>query len=223
MLGRFRRALDEALSKLESRTGSAEEDVARLLAAMREELIETKARLPELEALLERQQRQREAEKKRAEDCVRRATQAEEIGDAETVRVAERFARQHLERVAVLERKIEATKADIEFNRREASEMSRQLKEAIARRDALAIQSRRARAVEDLRGSGYEAFDAFDRAAERSERASDLDDARRELDRDLDPAARDATDLRDLGRRDREADAEELLEELKRRMGVDDE
>lgn len=220
MFGRVRRALEDALSRLESRTGSAEEDVDRLLASMREELIEAKTRIPEQEALAERYERERAVEKRKAEDCVRRASQAEKIGDAETVRVAERFARQHLERVAVLERKIEATEAEIEFGRREIRDMMAQLKDARARRDALAIQARRARGTERVRGSRPEAFDAFDRVADRTERASDLDDARRELDRELDPVARDATELRDLGRRDREADAEFMLDELKRRMGV---
>ena len=193
----------------------------RLLASMREELVEARARIPEQEALLERYERQRVAEKRKAEECVRRASQAQEIGDTETVRVAERFARQHLERVAVLERKIEATEADLEFNRREVREMTAQLKEARARRDAIAIQARRARGTERVRGSGYEAFDAFDRVVERTERASDLDVARRELDRELGGGHAGLADAPDP-RVDPEENAEFLLRELKRRMGVED-
>lgn len=221
MFGRLRQALEDALDRLDARFGpEAGEDVERILAAMREELIETKARIPELEALLERHERQRAAEKRRAEDCVRRASQAERIGDAETVEVAERFARQHLERVAVLERKIEATRADIAFHRSEAKEMAEQLRDAMARRDALGIQARRARAIERGQEAG-EAASAFDSMMDRADRDAEVEAARRALDLDLEPAARDATSVRDFEGLDREANAERLLRELKRRMGVD--
>lgn len=221
MFGRLRQALEDALDRLDARFGpDAGEDVERILAAMREELIETKARIPELEGLLERHERQRAAEKRRAEDCVRRASQAERIGDTETVEVAERFARQHLERVAVLERKIEATRADIAYHRSEAKEMAEQLRDAMARRDALGIQARRARAIERGQEAG-EAASAFDRMMDRTDRDAEVEAARRALDLDLEPAARDATEVRDFAGLDREANAERLLRELKRRMGVD--
>lgn len=226
MFERLKRALDDALAKLEGSAGAGE-DVRRLLAAMREELVEAKARIPELESHLAALERERADEKRRAEDCVRRAAQAEAIDDRETVEVAERFARQHLGRVAVLERKVEAARSELAYQREEVARMTSQLKDALARKDALEIQARRARSIEDLRGAGLGAFEAFDEVAERVSRGSDVEAAERELDRELDPgrewrprsegsARPRSSELEGL---DREARAEELLEELKRRMG----
>lgn len=227
MFKRLKRALDDALSELESRFGPGPEaDVDRLLAAMREELVETKARIPELESQLEGLEREKRAEEKRAEDCVRRAGQAAEIGDAETVEVAERFAKKHLARVGVLEQKIESTRSEIAFTEQQAAQMSEQLKSALKRKDAIGIQARRAKAIDDLRGGGDDAFDAFDRAADRIGREDDVDAARRELDEELGgPRRPSLSDLRDptLEREVRERRAEEMLEELKRRMGTEGE
>lgn len=225
MFGKLRRALDEALSKLEARSGAGpEEEIDRMLAAMREELVETKARIPELEALIESLERRRDEERRRAEDCVRRAGQAERAGDAETVEVAERFARRHLARVEVLERKVETAEAELALRRREAAEMTEQLKQASARRDALGIQARRARTVE-RRAEGLSGPAAeFDRIVDRIERPSDVAEAERELDRELglapEPPPPGSNDLEELNR---EARAEELLRELKRRMAGDEE
>lgn len=225
MFRRLRQALDDALSRLEARIGpGAEEDIDRLLAAMREELVETKARIPELEELVETLRRRRDDERKRAEDCVRRAGQAERVGDAETVEVAERFARQHLARVHVLEQKIEAARAELALKREEVEEMTSQLKDAMTRRDALGIQARRARAVDRTAGAGSDAVSEFDRLAERIERPSDVEAAERELDRELglEPGAGRPGSDPGLDAMDREARADELLRELKRRMDVQD-
>ena len=58
--------------------------------------------------------------------------------------------------------------------------------------------------------------------AERVSRETDVDSARQELDRDLDPLASESIP-RDYQseRARREADAEEMLRELKRRMRMD--
>ena len=75
--------------------------------------------------------------------------------------------------------------------------------------------------IEDLEDAPFDPglVDAFDRMAEKMEGAGDVEAAARELDLDLDP-------LSEPPRRDyasekamREAHAEDLLEELKRRMG----
>lgn len=227
MFRKLRQALDDALSKLEGRAGSAPEaEIRRLLAAMREELVETKARIPELQALIESFERRRAEERLRAEDCVRRAGQAERAGDTETVEVAERFAKRHLAHVEVLEQKLEAAGAELALKRQEVENMTVQLKEALARRDALAIQTRRAQAIDELAGAGSGAAAEFDRIVERMERPVDLEAAERELDRELglspEPATGGAGGPDGLGVEDREARAEELLRELKRRMGVED-
>lgn len=220
MFDRMKRMLDQAMDRLEAKfEGISDDDVDRLIGAMREELVETKLRIPELEALMKSQLRQADEEKEKAEVADRRARKAEEIGDAETVEVARRFEAQHRQRMEVLVMKAEATRAELLQHRDEVEQMTAQLKEAIARRDSLGIQARRAKAVEG-RASRYDAADAFDRMAERVEGAADLDDATREVDEALDPLLderfkRDPT----LDRAHREAEAERMLRELKRRMG----
>jgi len=222
MFGRIKRMLDQALDHLESKIDDvSDDDVDRLLRAMRDELVETKARLPELEALLRSQIAQADREKEQAAVADRRAAQAEGIGDTETVDVARRFAAQHRQRLEVLVMKAETTRVEILQTRDEVGQMTEQLKEAMTRRDSLGVQQRRAKAIEN-RASRFDSVDAFDRMAEKVEGASDVDDARRELDRELDPLSepppRDYHTEREL----REANAEDMLRELKRRMGVDE-
>ena len=225
LLGMFRkvkRLLDQALDSLEEKLeGVSDDDVDRLIGAMRDELVETKTRIPDLEAHLESLLHQADREKAEAEDCQRRAEQAETIGDAETLEVARRFEGQHRHRLEVLVMKAEATRAEILQHRDEVEQMTSQLKDAMTRRDTIGVQSRRAKAIES-RTAGFDAVDEFDRMAERVSRESDVDSARQELDEELDPLASrpSRTDYRP-DRAQREADAEEMLRELKRRMGMD--
>jgi len=111
------------------------------------------------------------------------------------------------------------------LKRREAEEMTGQLKEAITNRGALAAQARRAKTIESTRGvSGHKVLDEFDRLADRTERGFEVDDAEKELDREM-AGEKPIPDWNDADRRfdrsEREADAEAMLEELKRRMGMD--
>ena len=68
-------------------------------------------------------------------------------------------------------------------------------------------------------------IDEFDRAADRMDRGADVSDAVEELDRELEPDSGPREDWESVERRydkaEREADAERLLRELKRRMGMD--
>jgi len=221
MFRRFKRALDEALEKI----GITEEDVDQLLDAMRDELIDTKAQIPQMESHIEALEREGVRERDRIEDCVRRASQAEAIGDQETMEVAVRFAEQHRSRLHVAEQKLEAAQAELVLKRREAEEMTGQLKEAIKNRGALAAQARRAKTIESTRGvSGHKVIDEFDRMADRTERGLDVDDAEKELDREMagEEAAPDWKDVeRRYDRTEREAEADAMLEEMKRRMGMD--
>ncbi len=222
MFRKVKRLLDQALDNLESKLdGVSDDDIDRLIRAMRDELVETKTRIPELEAHLESLLLQADREKERAEDCERRAVQAEKIGDTETLDVARRFEAQHRHRLEVLVMKAEATRAEVLQHKDEVEQMTSQLKEAMARRDSIGVQARRAKAIE-TRTSGFDAVDEFDRMAERVGRESDVDSARRELDEELDPLA--SRPYRRDYRSDktqREAEAEEMLRELKRRMGMD--
>jgi len=190
MFRRIKRLLDQTLDHLESMIDDVtDDDVDRLIRAMRDELVQTKARIPELETLLASLIARADEQKAKAEACDRRAAQALEIGDAETQEVAERFAGQHRQRLEVLVMKAETTRQEILQHRDEAEQMTEQLKDAMARRDTIGIQQRRARAIEN-KTSRFDSVDAFDRMADRMEGAADVDDAARELDLELDPLRR---------------------------------
>ena len=146
MIRKLKRKLDRLLSSLEDRAGAdPREDITRLLAGMREELIDAKATIPQLEKQIESYGKLREREIQRAADAERRGKQAAEIGDDETVEVAARFELKHLSRAQVLEQKTEAAVAELAMQRRNVNEMTAQLKSAMKNRDALAAQARRAR------------------------------------------------------------------------------
>ncbi len=223
MFRKLKEALDSALSALESRSGGgAGGDLHKLLAAMREELIESKARLPELEQQIRSLQGARARELESAEDCHRRAQQALAIDDQETVEVALQFEARHRTRVEVCDQKIEAAEAELALQRQTVSDMTAQLKAAMARSESLEIQARRAGATESLRGSGHSSVDEFDRMAEAIGREDDLGAARREVDLELDEKGEaDGAYGEPEGPIDPEELAELQLRELKRRMARD--
>jgi phage shock protein A len=225
MFKKLRQALDDALSSLEERMGgTSEEDVERLIHAMREELVEAKTRLPELERQVKGMEARRRAELKRAEDAVRRADQADKIGDMETVEVAVRFAEQHKSRAEMLLQKREAAEAELHLKRVEIEEMTRQLKSARSQKDALLMRERRAKTSQRLNEASGSAGKAFDRFEDDLTRDADLAAAREEVERDLggdDPELEAEFD--DLGARRFEFEGDELLEKLKRKMKDDGE
>ena len=227
MFKKLKDAIESAFAALESRSGdSTREDVEKLLDGMRKELVETKARIPVLEEQIEKLRLAQDREVKKADDCHRRAVQAQEIGDDETVEVALRFEAKHRVAVDVWVQKLEAAEAELGMQRQTVAEMTEQLKEARSRSEILDIRARRAGATGRMR-SGYSSVDEFDRLASEIERGDDLGAAARAVEHELDPMY-DAEDSdRDPGRTaarpslSKEELAELQLEELKRRMEKD--
>ena len=218
MFKKLRQMVDDALDRMEARQGGiSEDDIDRVIHAMREELVETRARISELDGHLQSQLRRAEDERDAARTAERRAASAAEIGDAETVEVANRFAAKHRQRLEVLVIKAEATQAELQQLKAEAEQGREELKSAMARRGSLAVRDRRARAVQHS-ADRLDSVGAFDRMAEKMEGRADLDDAQREVEEALDPMAgasrRDFAVEREL----REARADAMLDELKRRM-----
>jgi len=225
MFRKLRDAIDAALGALEGRSGSASrEDIDRLLSGMRDELIDAKSRIPVLEKDLRKLQLSLEREERQADDCHRRALQAQDIGDEETVEVALRFEAKHRVAIDVWKQKIEAAEAELAMQRQNVAEMTEQLKTAVARRESLTIRSRRAGSTERMRGGRHSSADEFDRLVGAIESDDDLGEARRDVDLDLDRDAAldldfDAAGLGDTGSGpSREELADMQLEELKRRM-----
>ena len=227
MFKKFKDAIDAALSALEGRSGdSTREDVDELLDGMREELIDTKASIPVLESQVGKLHLAHDREVKKADDCHRRAVQAQTIADDETVEVALRFEAKHRVAVEVWVQKIEAAEAELEMQRQTVSEMTEQLKEARSNREVLEIRTRSARATARMRGGGRSSVDEFDRLADEIERGDDLGAAERDVERELDPTYGVDDFDRDLGdaaspAMSREERADRQLEELKRQMKED--
>jgi hypothetical protein len=88
------------------------------VGAMRDGVAEIRARL--------------EVERRELDTVRRRKALALGIRDMETVTVAERFERQHDERVGVLARKLDAQEAELALAEREVGEMAGELKLAMA-------------------------------------------------------------------------------------------
>jgi hypothetical protein len=167
----------------------APEQRRALLHEMRETLIRAKLARDDLQESVKATEARLAKERADLQTVQRRKTLAEGIKDAETVTIATRFETQHLERVSVLERKLDATIGELGLLEREVEEMSTQYKAAQA-------------GV----GSGM--------------RAGTVDEQ-------LDPLARDPgldRELRGLDREQRraanDAEADQRLAELKRRMGL---
>ena len=187
-----------------------EDQVAGLLGAMRREMVEARAQLPLLEKNYNAAVAELEREKTRLADTERRRGQAERIGDAETVRVAQEFEEKHRRRIAVLEEKVRAAAAEWELRRDESKEMMERYREADTNRFALLAEMRRqtARGTIHAAGGGTP-LDDFARAEERIEHDSAYADAMDEL-----------ADTPPPPRRPQPADVDDRLAELKRRMGM---
>jgi phage shock protein A len=153
----FRASLDAFLSEAGKR--EPEDEVAELLSSMRRELTEARAALPLYGEDVARIGVDLRREKQLLEDCERRGTAAERIGDAETARIAAEFAGRHAERASVLERKLGAAEAERELREREADEMAIQYREADLNRFGLVAELRRVRTGQmlDAALNGYEA------------------------------------------------------------------
>lgn len=197
----MKRRLERALDALEKKgPGPDEDDIDRLLGGMREELIDARARVKGLED-----------EVRALERKLQRASEGSEAAGA-------------------IRKKLDGAKAVLAETRAESDELTGRFREAVARRDALAIRSRTARTSEDLREGAAAPSRAFDRLAEKVEDAERLTRAEGELDEELGGAgggaaggAGAASDLPpELEEAERERHADYLLEELKRRMGVSD-
>lgn len=163
-----------------------------LLAAMKETLVHARLGLDDLREGVATTRGRLDAERRELETVRRRKGLAQQIGDAETVAVAERFESQHAERVSVLEQKLAAQEQELTLTRDEIEEMTRQFKAAAA-------------GV----GSGMPSG----RVGRPDAAEPDPGDARSQLERELDSLGRAQR------RASADAEADARLAELKRRMG----
>lgn len=190
----LRRKLEEALGSLEERFGpDTEAEVDRLLAAMREELIEARARLKAME------ERERELDRARARAVSRNDREA---SGKLSARLAEH-------------------RSEVAAQREAVREMTARLKAAVRNRTALAAKARRAGGARDALEEGEDALRAFERSAEAIEDRERMDEARREVEGALEGVEeRDAAAEEEMGEL-LDADLDRKLRELKEEMGED--
>lgn len=98
---------------------------------MRETLVQARVGVRDLREGVAATRARLDAERSELETIRRRRGLAEKIRDAETVSIAERYERQHEERVSVLERKLEAQEAELGLAEAEVQEMTSALKGAV--------------------------------------------------------------------------------------------
>ncbi len=160
------------------------------LARMKQTLVTARMGLDDLLGGAALTRQRLEAERRELETMRRRKGYAAGISDMETVALAEKYEAHHAERVDVLQRKLDAQEAELTMVEREVGEMTSALKQAM-----LGVPG--APSVDDI--------------------------AAAEADAVLDDSSRMASELDAMGRArarsEREADAEQRLAELKRRMG----
>ena len=189
----LRKSLDDLLSR-----ATPPEERRQIVSRMRDTLVQAKVGLQDLRDGLEESRQRLRAEQRELETVLRRKRLAEQINDAETVKLATQYEQLHAEKVAVLTRKLEAQESELALAERDVAQMMTELRNAAS-------------------GIGP----GTDRSAAAAMNAA-MDEVESELGGETkDGGLRDEIDglSRARGRADREADAARRLEELKRRMG----
>lgn len=103
-----------------------------VINSMKAALVQAKMGVEDLREGVEITRKKLEAEREGLATAARRRGLAEGIADGETAALASKYEAQHAERVAVLERKLEAQEAECAIAERDYDEMFKQLKQANA-------------------------------------------------------------------------------------------
>lgn len=170
-------------------------DRRAVITGMKQALVLAKLGVEDLEQGVAQTRRKLDAERQGLETVLRRKGLAAGIDDAETVAIAEKYELQHRERIAVLERKLEAQEAEAALARRDYDEMLVQLKAASAGAGGVGAGAAPA-------GTSRDATDADLGLPDDGALNAELDALHRQRSRD-----------------EKAADADAKLAELKRRMG----
>ena len=191
MFENLRQSLNELMDR-----ATRPEDRRLIMVRMKSTLVQAKLGVDDLRDALAQTTRKLEAERRELETVRRRKDLATTRKDQETVTIAERFEKQHAERVALLEQKVAVQTREVELAERELDGMKAELRAAMTGggiATPTSTESIEEALGEDL-GSTGEAGG---------------------------PRVREEIDAlaRERARADRDADADRRLEELKRKMG----
>lgn len=114
------------------RGGVPPEGRRELIAAMKDTLVHARMAIDDLRDGVEVTRKRVNEERQQLDTVRRRKGLAQNVGDTETVAIAERFEAQHGERLAVLEQKLGAQEGELALLERDVAEMKDQLKSALA-------------------------------------------------------------------------------------------
>lgn len=126
MFDEIRDALDALSRRLDP------DEQARMTRGMRDALVHAKMGLRDLATAVAETETRLAAERRELETILRRQSMASNIGDSETVAVAERFASQHSERIAMLETKLMSQQQELAVNEREYESMRVELRQIMS-------------------------------------------------------------------------------------------
>ena len=103
-----------------------------LIAVMKDTLVQAKLALDDLREGVDITRKRVAQETMELETIRRRKGLAQNVNDAETVTIAERFEQQQAERLSVLQQKLAAQEGELALVERDVAEMKDQLKAALA-------------------------------------------------------------------------------------------
>lgn len=92
-------------------------------AALHAALLETRVAVGVMRDALGKTERALQVERQQLEDAERRGRLAAQVPDPETVTIAEQFATRHRERIAVLEKKLEAQRGEVQLAERDVEQL----------------------------------------------------------------------------------------------------
>ena len=187
MFEHLRQSLNELLDR-----ATKPEDRRTIVARMKNTLVQATLGLDDLRTAHRMLEKKLEVERKELETVRRRRELAAGINDAETVKVAERFEKQHQEKVTLMEEKLAIQTRELELAEREVTEMKAEIRAAMAGTPGTPSSA-----------IGSDPLDE-DPTSEPSAAQTSAE---------IDALARART------RADRDADAARRLEELKKKMG----
>ncbi|MGH7638507.1 MAG: hypothetical protein ACREOK_12740 [Gemmatimonadaceae bacterium] len=154
------------------------EDRREIVSRMKDTLVQARLGLDDLRDGLAKTQRKLEAERRELLTVKRRKELALGINDKETVTIAERFEKQHVERVTVLEEKILVVTREVDIAEREVEEMKVEIRRAMAAPASAASFPQEDPLVDPQDVRAREELDAMARNRARADRD---DDAARRL------------------------------------------
>jgi len=149
-------------------------DFRAYAASLKEAVLEARLGVRTMQEALVATETELAAERRQLEDAERRGKLAAMVPDAETVRIAERYADRHRERLVILERKLAVQHEELALAERELVEMTAEAKRAVANHPSETISA----AWRDLESAGATRPDEHDRMladAERQRRDSAIE------------------------------------------------